>query len=235
MEHQRVLGIFAHPDDADVGSGGVLAQFVEAGAEVGLVVATAGDAGGFKEEGQDQIAGVRMAEQRAAAACLGIDDVTFLGHLDGEVHVTSELVRDLVAQIRIHQPTLVITMSPEHNWTNLAASHPDHRAVGEAAIQAIYPASRNPFAFRELKASGINPWMVEEVWLQGHHNPNHYVQLTPGQVEKKAQAVQRHATQFEDMGFMTQYVWELARQGAVNGGLGRDRYAEEFLRYSARE
>ncbi|MGO1594304.1 MAG: PIG-L deacetylase family protein, partial [Ancrocorticia sp.] len=129
MDHERILGVFAHPDDADVGSGGTLAKFVEQGAHVSLLVATAGDAGGFKAEGQDQIAGVRMKEQRAAAAQLGITDVTFLGHMDGELRVTSSLVRDIVAQIRIHQPTLVITMSPEHNWTNLAASHPDHRAV----------------------------------------------------------------------------------------------------------
>lgn len=235
MDHERILGVFAHPDDADVGSGGALAKFVAEGAEVSLVVATAGDAGGFKEEGQDKIAAVRIEEQRAAAARLGISDVTFLGHLDGELQVTSNLVRDIVAQIRIHRPTLVITMSPEHNWTNLAASHPDHRAVGEAAIQAVYPAARNPFAFRELKASGLEPWMVEEVWLQGHHNPNHFVELSAANVEQKVEAVQCHVSQFEDMAFMTQYVWELARGCAVSGGLGRDRYAEEFLRYSARE
>lgn len=218
-----------------MGSGGTLAKFVEQGAEVSLLVATAGDAGGFKAEGQDQIAGVRMEEQREAAAKLGITDVNFLGHLDGELRVTTDLVRDIVAQIRIHRPTLVVTMSPEHNWTNLAASHPDHRAVGEAAIQAVYPASRNPFAFRELKSAGLEPWMVEEVWLQGHHNPNHYVELAESHVEKKVAAVQCHTSQFEEMEFMTGYVREVARQCAVSGGLGRDLFAEEFLRYSARE
>lgn len=233
MEHERILGVFAHPDDADVGAGGSLARFVAEGASVSIVVATAGNAGGFKAEGQDQISGVRMQEQRRSAAYLGIEHVTFLGHLDGELRVTSDLVRDIVAQIRIHRPSLVVTMSPEHNWTNIAASHPDHRAVGEATIQAVYPAARNPFAFRELMNVGLEPWTVREVWVQGHHAPNHFVELTEAQVEKKVQAVRCHESQFEDMDFMVQYVREVARQSAVSGGLGMDRFAEEFLRYSS--
>lgn len=234
MEHERILGVFAHPDDADVGAGGSFAKFIAEGASVSIVVATAGSAGGFKAEGQDQISGVRMAEQRRSAAFLGIDNVTFLGHIDGELQVTTDLVRDIVAQIRIHRPTLVVTMSPEHNWTSIAASHPDHRAVGEAAIQAVYPAARNPFAFRELLAAGLEPWTVGEVWLQGHQTPNHYVELSQDEVEKKARAVQCHESQFEDMDFMVQYVHEVARQSAVSGGLGKDRFAEEFLRYSTK-
>ncbi len=234
MDHERILGVFAHPDDADVGSGGALAKFVAEGAEVSLVVATAGDAGGFKEEGQDKIAAVRIEEQRAAAARLGIRDVTFLGHLDGELQVTSSLVRDIVAQIRIHRPTLVVTMSPEHNWTSVSASHPDHRAVGEATIQAVYPAARNPFAFRELLGAGLEPWTVEEIWLQGHQQPNYFFELNAQDMEKKLSAVARHESQFEDMDATVQYVREVSRQCAVSGGLGTDRFAEDFLRYSAK-
>jgi len=175
-----------------------------------------------------------MREQRTSAALIGIENVTFLGHIDGELRVTTDLIRDIVAQIRIHRPSLVITMSPEHNWTSIAASHPDHRAVGEAAIQAVYPAARNPFAFRELLSAGLEPWTVEEVWLQGHHTPNHYVELTEGDLRKKLDAVKCHESQFEDMDFMLQYVGEAARQSAINAGYGNDRLAEEFLRYSAR-
>lgn len=234
MAHERILGVFAHPDDADVGAGGVLAQFVAQGACVSIVVATSGGAGGFKTEGQDQMSAVRMREQRTSAALIGIENVTFLGHIDGELRVTTDLIRDIVAQIRIHRPSLVITMSPEHNWTSIAASHPDHRAVGEAAIQAVYPAARNPFAFRELLSAGLEPWTVEEMWLQGHHTPNHYVELTEGDLRKKLDAVKCHESQFEDMDFMLQYVGEAARQSAINAGYGNDRLAEEFLRYSAR-
>ncbi len=234
MAHERILGVFAHPDDADVGAGGALAQFVADGACVSIVVATSGGAGGFRSEGQHQMSEVRMREQRTSAALIGIENVTFLGHIDGELRVTTDLVRDIVAQIRIHRPSLVITMSPEHNWTSIAASHPDHRAVGEAAIQAVYPAARNPFAFRELLNAGLEPWAVEEVWLQGHHTPNHYVELTEDDLVKKLDAVKCHESQFEDMDFMLQYVGEAARQSAINAGFGKDRLAEEFLRYSAR-
>ncbi|MFT0846688.1 PIG-L deacetylase family protein [Actinomycetaceae bacterium L2_0104] len=234
MEHERVLGVFAHPDDADVGSGGTLAHLAAEGASVSIVVATLGGAGGFCAEGQDRISDVRRQEQLDSAADLGIESVNFLGYIDGELRPTVDVVRDIVAQIRIHRPTLVVTMSPEHNWTSVSASHPDHRAVGEATIQAVYPAARNPFAFRELLGAGLEPWTVEEIWLQGHQQPNYFFELSAQDMEKKLSAVARHESQFEDTDATVQYVREVSRQCAVSGGLGTDRFAEDFLRYSAK-
>ncbi len=231
MSYERVLGVYAHPDDADVGAGGTLARLAAEGAEVSIVVATLGDAGGFEAEGQDNISEVRRQEQIEAAAALGITTVTYLdGYRDGELRVTRELIRDVVAHIRAHRPSLVLSMTPEHNWDSVASSHPDHRAIGEATVQALYPAVGNPFAFRELLAEGLEPWTVGEVWLQGHQHPNFYSEFSAAELDKKVAALRCHASQFQDMEGFIGWIREDAQNTAVAGGVDGP-YAEAFLRY----
>ncbi len=234
MKHSRVLGVYAHPDDADVGAGGSLAQFASRGAEVRIVLVTAGDAGGFQAEGQDQISSVRRLEQQAAANALGINDVVFLeGYQDGHVPVNMDLERDIVEQIRDFQPTLVMTTSPEHNWESLAASHPDHRAVGEATVRAIYPAARNPFAYPELLQRGLEPWTVKEVWFQGRHTNNFFQPLTESDLQRKIAAVSAHASQFEDMDRIRSHVRAMAKSGGEMAGMEDGGLAEAFFTYRA--
>lgn len=232
MDHPRVLGIYAHPDDADVGAGGTLARLVREGAEVALVVVTSGDAGGFDSGMQPQMAQIRREEQLQAAACLGITEVSFLdGYADGDVTVTKRLVRDLVVQMRTHRPTLITTMSPEYNWSSVAANHPDHRAVGAAAVEAVYPAARNPFAFPELAADGLEPWTVHEMWFQGHKEFNHYMPLSKDDVERKMSAVRCHASQFEDVNRVEAFIQASVQQAAVECGVEGVDAAERFFRF----
>ncbi|MFZ1383237.1 MAG: PIG-L deacetylase family protein [Scrofimicrobium sp.] len=232
MKHERILGVYAHPDDADIGAGGTLAHFAAEGADVAIVVTTLGDAGGYEEEGHDRISEVRRQEQLDAASALGIEKVTFLeGYADGDVTVTKELVRDIVRQIRTHQPTLVLTMSPVHNWNSVAATHPDHRAVGEATVQAVYPAARNPFAFPELLEAGLEPWTVEEIWFQGHQDPNSHVELTKEDVESKVEAVSKHISQFQDLDRMRGHVLRMVSESAAESGLPEGSFAERFFVY----
>ena len=111
---------------------------------------------------------LREAEQRAAAAAVGVTDVTFLGYPDGQLAVTYELRRDISRQIRRVRPQLVLTSSPVRNFRRAAASHPDHLAIGEATLCAVYPDARNPFAHPELLAEeGLEAWAVPEVWMTG--------------------------------------------------------------------
>ena len=235
MTHKKVMGVYAHPDDADVGAGGTLANFVRNGAEVRLVIVTTGDAGGFEAEGQENMPNVRKAEQRAAAKELGITDVVFLeGYRDGHVMVEENLERDIVEQIRQFQPTLITTTSPEHNWQSLAASHPDHRAVGEVTVRAVYPAARNPFAIPELAREGLEPWHVQEVWFQGHHTPNMYVELDPEDLERKVAAVACHGSQFQDIERIQGFVRTMAADAAAALGMSDGRLAERFFGYSSR-
>ena len=146
-EIKRVLVINAHPDDSDFGASGTIAQWVKAGIEVAYVFCTNGDQGG-EESGftKEQMPAIRQREQRAAGAAIGVTDITFLNYVDGHLEATLALRKDIVRRIRISKPDRMLCQSPERNWDRIGASHPDHLAAGEAAIQAVYPDARNPFA-----------------------------------------------------------------------------------------
>lgn len=231
MEHTRILGIYAHPDDADVGAGGTLAHFARQGADIQIVVVTSGDAGGFEADRQHLMSEVRQQEQRDALECLGIQKVTFLeGHRDGCVKDSGGLIQELVAEIRRQRPSLILTMSPQYNWENLAANHPDHRAVGAATVDAVYPAARNPFAFPELLEQGLEPHRVKEVWFQGHRENNLIVPLEKSDVEAKLCAVRCHESQFEDMSRVERFIQSRMLEAAEAGPDGTEA-AEAFFRW----
>ncbi|MFZ9143304.1 MAG: PIG-L deacetylase family protein, partial [Candidatus Nanopelagicaceae bacterium] len=158
-EIKRILVVMAHPDDCDFGAGGSIAKWREAGIQVSYCIITNGDQGGEESDVPvEEMAKVRQREQRAAGAALGVSEITFLNYRDGSLIPTIELRRDIVKAIRIAKPDRMVVQSPERNWERIYSSHPDHLAAGESAIQAIYPDARNPYAFPELKAEGIEPW-----------------------------------------------------------------------------
>ena len=146
------------------------------------------------------MAALRQDEQRAAAAIVGVSDVRFLGHPDGRVQATLELRRDISRVIRQVRPERVITQSPERNWDFIFASHPDHLAVGEAAVCAVYPDARNPFAHPELlESEGLEPWTVNELWIMGPGKPSNAIAVeTTATVERKIAALMCHKSQLPD-------------------------------------
>src|SRR4051812_41407340 len=170
----------AHPDDVDFSAAGTIATWIDKGIEVTYLLATSGDAGGFDPAvPRAEIPGIREAEQRAAARCLGVEDVRFLGHPDGRVEATLELRRDISRVIRQVRPDRVLTSNPERNYERIFASHPDHRAVGAATLDAVYPDARNAFAHPELlRDEGLEAWTAREVWIGGGASPNHHVDVT---------------------------------------------------------
>ncbi len=97
----------------------------------------------------------RRAEQVAATKCVGVDDVRFLGYPDGRVEPTITLRKDLTRVIRQVRPDRVVTQSPDRTYARIGSSHPDHRAVGATALDAVYPDARNQFAFPELLAEQV--------------------------------------------------------------------------------
>ena len=131
--------------------------------------------------------------------------------------------------IRQVRPERILAPSPERNWDRIGASHPDHLAVGEATIRAVYPAARNPFAFPELLSSeGLEPWAVSEIWLQGHPIPSDFVDVTDT-FDRKIAALQAHRSQTEHMGEeLRQRVRGWLTLGAQRGGLPEGRLAESF-------
>jgi LmbE family N-acetylglucosaminyl deacetylase len=194
---ERVLVVTAHPDDVDFGAAGTVASWVEAGIHVAYCICISGDAGGFDDTPRAEMGPLREAEQRAAAKEIGVEDVTFLGYPDGRLVADIALRRDISREIRRFRPQRVLTQSPEIWWNRIGASHPDHRAAGEAALAAVYPDARNPFAHPELLADeGLDAWTVSEMWLMGapEERTNHVVDITDS-FPKKVASLRAHVSQ----------------------------------------
>jgi LmbE family N-acetylglucosaminyl deacetylase len=228
-EHvERVLCVLAHPDDVDFGSAGTVATWTAAGTEVTYCIVTDGDAGGFDETPRDQMGPLRQAEQRAAAAVVGVTDVRFLGHPDGRLELTLDLRRDISRVIRQVRPQRVLTSSPERFWDRIGASHPDHMTVGESTLRAVYPDARNPFAFPELlDDEGLEAWAVSEVWLTASPRADHAVDVTE-MLDSKLAALRCHVTQVSHSPDLEKFVTEWMSQTAQRLGLPEGRFAEAF-------
>ena len=197
-EIRRVLAVMAHPDDIDFSAAATIALWTDKGIEVTYLMVTDGDAGGFDPAvPRADIPGIRQAEQRAAAKCVGVEDVRFLGYKDGMVEATLGLRKDIARVIRQVRPDRVVLPSPERNFDRIYAGHPDHRAVGSAALDAVYPDARNPFAFPELlRDEGLKAWTVREVWIPGGPRADHPVDVT-GTFDRKVAALRSHVSQVE--------------------------------------
>ncbi|GAA0996990.1 PIG-L family deacetylase [Acrocarpospora macrocephala] len=225
----KVLVVTAHPDDIDFGGAGTIAAFVDRGVEVVYLLATSGDAGGFdRTVGAEHMAEIRHAEQVAAAKQVGVTDVRNLGYPDGMLEPTLALRRDIARVIRQVRPDLVITSTPERNYARIGPSHPDHRAVGGATLDAVYPDARNPYAFPELlNDEGLEAWTVREVWLIGSPSPNHYVDITTT-VDRKIAALRAHETQTGHMPDLEKMVKTFLANNAIQAGLPDGSFAEAF-------
>ena len=221
--------VTAHPDDVDFACSGAVASWTAAGVEVAYCIATFGDAGGFDDTPRDRMPVLREEEQRAAAAAVGVTDVTFLGYPDGRLYVTHELRRDITRQIRRVRPQRLLTSSPIRNYQRIAPSHPDHLAVGEAALCAVYPDARNPFAHPELLAEeGLQAWTVPEVWLSGGPEADHWVDVTDV-FDRKLAALRAHVSQTAHLGDgLEKMLREWHGANAVAAGLPADRLAEAY-------
>ncbi|MPZ72375.1 MAG: PIG-L family deacetylase [Nitriliruptorales bacterium] len=229
MDAVRTLVITAHPDDVDFGAAGTVALWTEGGAAVVYCVVTDGDNGGFDPDvPRGDIGGIRRSEQNAAARCVGVSDVRFLGYPDGRVTPSLELRRDLSRVIRDVRPHRVLTHSPERNWENIRASHPDHLVVGEAAVHAVYPDARNPFQFPELLADEkLDAHIVPELWLLGAPHPNHFVDVT-GTFQRKLSAINAHVSQLPEPDTIARRIEHRLRLNADRGALGEGHLAEAF-------
>ncbi|NEK58079.1 PIG-L family deacetylase [Geodermatophilus sabuli] len=228
-EHvERALCVLAHPDDVDFGSAGTVATWAKAGTHVTYCIVTDGDAGGFDDTPRHEMGPLRRAEQEAAAAAVGVEDVHFLGYPDGRLELTLDLRRDISRVIRQVRPQRVLTSSPERFWERVGASHPDHMTVGESTLRAVYPDARNPFAFPELLADeGLEAWTVDEVWLTASPRADHVVDVTDV-VELKFAALKSHRSQVGHLPELEAFVTDWMRQTARRLGLPEGRLGEAF-------
>ena len=233
MEHEKVeraLVVVAHPDDLDFGAAGTIATWTDEGIEVTYCICTDGDAGGFDPAvPRDQIGGIRQAEQRAAAKEVGVGEVVFLGYPDGQLVPSFDLRRDISRVIRQVRPQRLLMQSPEINWERIAASHPDHRAAGEATLGAVYPDARNPFTHTTLlQNEGLDAWTVHDVWvMSAGQGANRWIDVTDT-FDRKLAALRQHRSQTEHMDDLEGMLRGWLGMAAVAGGLPDDRLAESF-------
>jgi LmbE family N-acetylglucosaminyl deacetylase len=228
-EIKRVLVVTAHPDDLDFGAGGTIAGWTDKGIEVSYCIMTNGDQGGEDPTiPRSEMPKIRQREQREAGKILGVSNITFLNHVDGWLEPTIERRKEVVREIRKTKPDRMVIQSPERNWDRLFSSHPDHLAAGEIAIQAVYPDSRNAFAFTDLLSEeGLEPWRVREVWVMSHPTPNHYVDIS-ATIDRKLEALRAHHSQTAHMEDLEKRIREWASINGTAAGFGEGKSAEVF-------
>jgi LmbE family N-acetylglucosaminyl deacetylase len=224
----RLLVIAAHPDDIEFVVAGTVAKWVRGGTQARYVLVTSGDAGTHKSGiTRQELAYRREAEQRAAARVVGVDEVVFLGYPDGMVQPTLDLRRDLVREIRRFRPDTAICFDPTRLYSGGSyINHPDHRAVGQAAIDAISPTAAMPLSFPEMREEGLEPHRVRRILVASASAPDTWIDISET-IATKIQALQQHVSQLNEPRDYDGLLRHWAAEAGTPVGLP---YAEAFMR-----
>lgn len=229
---ERILVVAAHPDDAEMGCAGTVAKWIREGASAYYLITTNGDKGtDDREISPEELAAIRDQEQRAAAAILGVSEVVILPNRDGELFYTYEFRGQVVRWIRRWRPNAVFTHDPTVIISDFGVNHADHRATGQAAVDAAYPFARGHLQYPEHLAEGLEPHRVEDVYFWGSSGQHNCWVDISDTVDLKAEATRQHKSQFGNPD--------------RTGGMSRDRaeragkeygvaYAESFRRITFR-
>jgi LmbE family N-acetylglucosaminyl deacetylase len=221
----RLLVVVAHPDDIDFGFSGTVATLTAAGAEVSYCLVTSGDAGGYDDDlPREEMPKMREAEQIEAAKQVGVSDLHFLRFPDGRIEPTLDLRKEISRVIRIVKPDVVATQSPVRTFDSVYRNHPDHLNTGEATMCAVYPDSRNPYAFPELREEGFEAHTVPEMWIFGG-GPVRGVDITDV-FDKKVAALRAHVSQTGHMDDLEERMRSWGQANAEQVGWPTDRLAE---------
>lgn len=229
-----VLGVAAHPDDLDFGSAGTIAAWTSKGTKVYYLVLTNGNKGSADTNAQPAaLTELRRQEQRDAAELLGVTEVFFCDYEDGGLVVNMDVKRDIARIIRTVRPDTVITMDPSMLYDEERGfiNHPDHRAAGQSALDAIYPLARDHLSFPELlQDEGLQPHYVETVLLTNFTKQNFYVNISDT-FESKLAAIRAHTSQVPDVEGMESWMRRIAEMMGSKAGCA---LAEGFLRITVR-
>lgn len=205
---ERVMGIFAHPDDPEFFCGATIARWAAQGVDVTFVLATSGDKGSDDPEmTSERLAEIREEEERKAAEALGVKEVIFLRHPDGELQASLELRRELVRLIRLKKPDTVITNDPTVFWRGTTyINHPDHRNIGQAVLESVFPTARDRLNFIELERDEkLETHKVRYVYLTGTNEPTVTIDVTD-HIETQILALREHKSQIKDMEAMAERI-----------------------------
>ncbi len=222
----RFMVIAAHPDDADFGPAATAARWIDAGSTGWLVCCTSGDQGGEDPDADPLVLGqLREREQRAAAGIVGYAGVSFLHQPDGGLLNDLVLRELLVREIRTFRPDVVLAQDPEVLiYPGGGINHTDHRAAGFAALDAVYPAARNPMAFPALARAGLAAHRVRRVYLFWTQNPTAWVDVS-ATIDRKVGALRAHASQIQEPEKLDARIAEWAAEDGARIGTAA---AEDF-------
>lgn len=222
---ESAMAIAAHPDDIEYSCSGTLARWAQAGTRTYYVLCTSGDVG-IATAGMTRAraAEIREQESRDAAAIAGASEVVFLREPDGMLQATLELRKKLVREIRRLRPEVVICSDPT---VVLASSdyinHPDHRAAGMAALDAVFPAAGQPNLFEELEAEGLKAHKVRKVFVNSWEHSDHFINISMT-MDVKIAALRAHVSQLNGNDPA-----EMLREWAAETAKGKEmQYAEGF-------
>lgn len=210
------MAILAHPDDGESLCGGTLAKLVAEGCTVRYLIATRGDKGSADPTmTSERLIPIREQEQHEAAKVLGVQEIVFLnGYYDGLLEPTLQLRQELVLAIRRWQPDIVFTFDP---WKHYEI-HPDHRAIGTCAFDAI-AAARGRLSYPEQLQDGITAHNVRQVYFFATDQPNHWVDITET-IEQKIEARCQHASQINPANHPSGYLRRWAIDAGIASGKG---------------
>jgi LmbE family N-acetylglucosaminyl deacetylase len=200
-DNQNILVILAHPDDPEFFCGASLARWARAGHSITYQLLCCGDKGWNPKTPADMtvdaLCALRTEEQGKAAKIIGAQAVHFLDRQDGQLIPDLNLRREVVRIIRHLKPDILVTSDPQNLFAAYGLNHPDHRAAGQAVLDAVFPASGNLFYFPELLAEGYQPHTPREVWVTLTNQANVSIDVTEFW-DVKIQAILQHKSQIQD-------------------------------------
>ncbi|MGB9669337.1 MAG: PIG-L deacetylase family protein, partial [Anaerolineales bacterium] len=224
---QKICVILAHPDDPEFFCGASIAKWIKSGHRVSYCLLTCGDKGTKDRNISNQeLCTIRQREQINAAKILGVTDVHFLNNPDGYLVADLELRKQVARVIRQLKPDIVVTCDPQNLFMGEdRINHPDHRAAGQAVIDAVFPAARDHLYFPELLTDeNLEPHVVKELWVSLPANPNVALDVTM-YWDIKIQAILQHKSQIADA---QELITRMKKRFAEGSTLENPQYIEYF-------
>jgi LmbE family N-acetylglucosaminyl deacetylase len=224
---KKLLAIFAHADDADYGCGGTFLKWLKMGAKGSIVIVTNGDKGTHDQSLTPiELATLRREEQLAASKFLGLENTWFLDYPDAHLEIDQGLKKNLVKIIREYKPDVVFTWDPTmvYSLKRSMVNHPDHRAVGQATLDAIFPMARDFLTFGELREAGLTTHEVRDIFLYNFDKQDFFVDIT-AELADKLKLLSFHKSQIN----MNEAEKRVRNWNSENGkNIGAD-FAEGFV------
>ena len=233
LELEKVMVIYAHPDDAEFGTSGTVAKWSREGVEVTYVMVTNGASGSSDPEmTREKLAEIRMREQKQAAEILGVKNVVFMGFEDGYLYPDLELRKAVAREIRKGKPDAIISQDPTMRyWAPSYLNHPDHIAVGEVVFRSINPDASSGLMFPELwKEEGLEPHLPKALFVVAFQDPDVFVDITDF-MDLKVKALEAHPSQIGDFAageFIRERNKQIAQAAKERGLPGPFEFAESF-------